>query len=153
MSEFRIEKIRRRVTVDMTGGETLEGELFLQPSARYRAGPQHPAELLNEPDPFVPLAVAGDGLVLLAKSQMIRIQFDADDADTDSAGVERAAVEVVFADGSNVSGMLTLETRADRPRLLDFLNDDHQPFLVLESPSGITLINRRAIAKVRERRR
>lgn len=152
MSEFRIEKIRRRVTIDMAGGSSLQGDIFLQPTARYRPGAQHPAELFNEPDPFVPVATADAELVLVAKEQVLRVQFDRDAADTGQEGVEEAAVDVVFPDGSVASGELRLETRADRPRLLDFLNDDHQAFLTLRSPEGIILINRRRIAQVRQRR-
>lgn len=152
MSEFRIEKIRRAVTLSLATGSELSGEIFLQPSARYRAGPQHPAELFNEPEPFVPVAVGPD-LLLIAKDHVRTVQFADDSADTDLEGVEEeASVDVVFSDGKTASGQLRLETRAERPRLLDFLNDDHQRFLTLRSEQGIILINRRRIAQVRQRR-
>jgi hypothetical protein len=156
MSDFRIEKIRRRVTVTLSGGRVIEGDVFLQPTLPYRGGPQEPAELFNEPDPFIPLATQGygttDEFVLLGKEQIARVQFEATAADTPLEGVEDAAVEVGFADGSSTSGKLLLETRADRPRLLDFLNDDQQRFLTLRSPQGVCLINRRLISQVRHRR-
>jgi hypothetical protein len=50
------------------------------------------------------------------------------------------------------SGALRLETRLERPRLLDYLNDESQRFITLRSPQGICLINRRQIAQVRPRR-
>lgn len=153
MSEFRIEKIRRRVMVTMVGGATLQGDVFLQPTARFRVGPQHPVELFNEPEAFLPLATAGDHLVMIAKQAVIRVQIERDAADTESEGVEEASVDVTFTDGSVISGPLQMETRADRPRLLDFLNDDHQPaFLTLRSSQGSILINRRQIVQVRQRR-
>jgi len=152
ISEYRIEKVRRRVTIALDGGETLEGDVFLQPAARYRHGPQDPAELFNEPEPFLPLATPGDRSILIAKAQVRSVQFQDEDADTDLGGVAEAEVEVTFTDGTSTSGALRLETRADRPRLLDFLNDDHQRFLRLRLPSGPCLINRSKIAKVRERR-
>jgi hypothetical protein len=151
MSEFRIEKVRRRVSVALAAGAALEGEIFLQPAARYRTGPQHPAEMLNEPDPFFPLSI-GDELVLVAKEQVLRLQFEADAADTDLEGVAEALVDVLFPDGSVSSGALRLETRLERPRLLDYLNDESQRFITLRSPQGICLINRRQIAQVRPRR-
>ena len=152
MSDLRIEKLRRHVMVTMSGGGTLQGDVFLQPLARYRSGPQTPAELLNEPEPFFPLATAGDHHVLIAKEQVLRVTFERDAADTDVEGVEEAAVDVTFADGSLTSGYLRLETRADRPRLLDYLNDDRGHFLTLRSPHGIILINRRQVVQVRQRR-
>jgi hypothetical protein len=155
MSEYRIEKIRRAVTVVLAGGATLEGDIFLQPAARYRAGPQDPAELLNEDDPFIPLATAGatgDELVLLAKDQISTVQFVESSADTQSNGSAGVAVDLVLADGSVAGGELRLETRASRSRLLDFLNEDSQRFLALRSPSCVRLVNRRQIAQVRHRR-
>jgi hypothetical protein len=66
--------------------------------------------------------------------------------------VEEATVDVTFSDGTITSGHLRLETRADRPRLLDFLNNATQRFFVLRAPQGSILINRRQIAQMRQRR-
>lgn len=153
MSEFRIEKLRRRVAIDLVGGARLDGDVFLQPSARYRSSPQTPAELLNEPDPFVPVATSEDEFALVAKAQIIRVQFPPDRTDTDDREVEGVAVDVVLADGSSATGALRLEMRGERPRLLDFLNaDDRESFLTLRSAADVILINRRLIAQVRQRR-
>ncbi len=153
MSEFRIEKLRRRVAIDLVGGARLDGDVFLQQSARYRSGPQSPAELFNEPDPFVPIATSDADFVLVAKAQVLRVQFAPDAADTDDREVEGVAVEIVLADGSFANGELRLEMRAERPRLLDFLNaDDRESFLTLRSAADVLLINRRQIAQVRQRR-
>jgi hypothetical protein len=152
MSEYRIEKLRRPVTIVLAGGATLAGDVFLQPSARYRAGPQDPSELFNEDDQFIPLAGGGDELVLVAKDQIRTVQFGVDAADTSPQGVAGVTVDVVFADGSACSGDLRMETRASRSRLLDFLNEDTQQFLTLWSSSSVYLVNRRQVAQVRPRR-
>lgn len=152
MSEYRIEKVRRTVTLVLAGGATLSGDVFLQSTARYRPGPQEPDELFNEEEPFVPLATADGQLVLLAKEHVVMVQFDAGAADTPIGGVAGAAVDLVFADGSVHSGELRMETRASRSRLLDFLNEEHQRFLTLKTPACMCLVNRRQIAQVRHRR-
>lgn len=151
MSEYRIEKIRRSVTMRLAGGATLAGEVFVQPTARFRAGPQHPADLFNEPEPFVPIATVDDELVLVAKDQIAHVQFPGDGADTGVEGGSDATVDVWLADGSSLSGVLRLETRADRSRVLDFLNDEQQRFLTLHTPFGTCLVNRRQITQVRQR--
>ena len=151
MSEYRIEKVRRRVSVTLSGGSMLHGEIFLQPTARYRAGAQEPSELFNENEAFLPLATAGDDLVLLAKRHVSRVQYDADTADTDSRGGTDASVEIVFTDGTRLSGLLRLEARSDRSRLLDYLNADPQRFLMLRSSNRIWLVNREQIAQVLHR--
>ena len=149
MSEYRIEKVRRRVVARLAGGATLEGDIFLQPWARYRTGPQDPAELLNEPEPFFPMSTAGDDMVMVAKDRVTQVQFEPDPANTETGGAADVAVDVVFADGSRVSGELRLEARTDRARLLDFLNGDHQRFLTLRTSAAVCLVNRAQIAQVR----
>ena len=150
-SEYRIEKVRRRVSIILVGGVRLHGDLFLQPSARYRVGPQDPHDLLNEPERFVPFAVDGHAMTLIAKDHIIRVQYEDPAADPSEDGAALAAVEVHFTDGSATAGMLRLETPAGRPRLLDYLNDASEPFLRLRNAAGSCLANRRQIAQVRHR--
>jgi hypothetical protein len=150
-NEYRIEKVRHSVSLALAGGTTLVGDIFLQPTTRYRAGPQHPAELFNEPEPFIPLAGTG-GSVLVAKEQIIRVEFEAPRADTPIEGGATASIDVTCTDGGVYGGTVRLDVRADRSRLLDFLNGVHELFLMLESPNGICLVNRRHIVYVRQRR-
>lgn len=150
-SEYRIEKVRRRVAIILTGGARLHGDLFLQPSARYRVGPQDPLDLLNEADRFLPVAVDGTAMTLLAKDHIIRVQYEEREADTHLEGVSLAAVDVHCIDGAVVGGTLRLETPADRPRLLDYLNDVPDAFLRVRMPTAVCLVNRRRIAQVRHR--
>jgi hypothetical protein len=44
---------------------------------------------------------------------------------------------------------MRLEVRADRPRLLDYLNDIHQRFLMLYSDNGVRLVIRELIERDR----
>jgi hypothetical protein len=149
-NEYHIEKVRRRVTVLLAGGQSLDGELFLQPTARYRAGPQDPAELLAEADPFFPLAAAG-GPLLVAKDQVVAVQFSGGTSDTGIEGAADAEVDVVCAGGVELRGHLYLETRADRPRLLDFLNTPDQRYITLTTPTAVCVVNCRHVVFVRHR--
>ncbi len=152
MNEFRIEKLRQRVAIVLAGGVVLEGDIFLQPTARYRSEPQDPEDLFNEADTFVPLGTADGQYILVCKDQVLRVQYDAVASDTEVGDVSDATVEIVFADGSACCGALRLETRADRTRVLDFLNSEQRRFLLLRSPSGVCLVNRRHVAQVHHRR-
>jgi hypothetical protein len=151
MSEYRIEKLRRAVTLVLRGGTSITGEVFLQPTARYRPGPQQPDELFNEDEPFVPIATADDQLLLLAKDHIAMVQYAATAADTPVGGVSGTAVELVFADGTTCSGELQMETRASRSGLLDFLNEEHQRFLTMRTAHGVCLVNCRQIAQAVQR--
>ncbi len=152
MSEYRIEKVRRRVSVTLAGGVVLGGDVFLQPTARYRAGPQEPVELFNEAEPFLPLATDGDDLVLIAKRQVVTVEFAAESADTPTDGVPDVDIRCVFADGSECAGALHMEVRASRSRLLDFLNEDSHRFLVLRSGAVTRLVNCAHVVQVHHRR-
>jgi len=151
MSEYRIEKVRLHVALAVVGGGALEGDIFLQPSALYRMGPQDPAELFNEAESFIPFDMGAKGMILLAKDQVMRVQFTGASADTDIDGVEGVPVEISLTDGSRVEGDMHFDPRIDGPRLLDFLNRHHERFLTLTCAPGVCLVNWRQIAQVRQR--
>ena len=46
---------------------------------------------------------------------------------------------------------LVIQTRANRARLIDFLNGDDQRFLTLRFAGGVCLVNRTQIVQVRRR--
>lgn len=150
-NDYRIEKVRHSVLLTLTGGMTLTGDIFLQPTTRYRSGPQHPAELFNEPESFIPVAGIW-GSLLVAKDQIIRVEFEAPPADSPIEGGATATIDVTCTDGGVYGGTVRLDVRADRSRLLDFLNGVHEHFLMLESPNGICLVNRRHIVHVHQGR-
>ena len=47
MSEYRIDKVRHRVSVTLDSGLCLDGSLFLQSTARFRPGPEDPLDALS----------------------------------------------------------------------------------------------------------
>lgn len=150
MSDYRIEKSRRRVVVTMQSGEVMAGEMFLQPFARPGGGEERPADALNGREHFFPLAVSADDVVLVAKAQVIHVATSAEsDGDDDDPGARRMLVEVALTSGTTHTGSITVEAPAERARLLDFLNRDHHLFLTLHGLDGLLLINRQVIERVR----
>lgn len=150
MSEaYRVEKLRRRLTIVLTDGERLEGDVFLRPLSRYRARPEEPADLLNDAEPFFAFDRDGEAM-LVAKANVARVEttVDGDDAfDVVSVGVP---VEVTLADGAVCSGSIFVESPSDRPRLLDFLNTFRGHFLPVIDAQQVQLVNTKTIAHVRE---
>lgn len=150
MSDYRIEKIRRNLTVVLTDGSRLEGEVFLRPVSRYRSRPEEPSDLLNDTEPFFALMRAGEA-VLIAKSSVSRaetpVHEDDEELDIATLGVP---VEITLVDGTVCVGSIFLETRFDRPRLLDFLNGYSQSFLPVVDAKQVLLVNTHSIAHVRE---
>ena len=149
MTQYRIEKMRRFVAVTLRGGQRIDGEIFLRPTARYQTRPELPIDLLNDGKPFFP--VLSNGVVLLlAKANVAAVETSNELDDEFAAPVLGLAVEVTLTDGKACRGSVFLETRADRPRLLDFLNSYNEQFVALVEANRVFLVNRSSIVHVRE---
>lgn len=150
MSEYRIEKARRRVEITLASGRLLEGEIFVQIHARYRAGQEEPLDLLNDDSLFFPLIPDSGEAYLVHKAQIAMVATPLPERD-DAAdrGVIGLHVEIVLVDGSSHTGSIFPEVRADRKRLIDILNDGVQSFHSLFTADCLRLVNRHHIAYVR----
>ena len=153
-NDYRIEKSRCQVAVTTLDGERLVGDVFLQPYAHRRAGPEAPADMLNDDDPFFPLALPEGGTLLFAKERLREVEvpderaLHGDDPYAD-AGVRYANVELTLLGNVVRVGRIKVELPYERPRLLDFFNRCGDRFLALYADEGIRLVNRRCIERVR----
>ncbi len=149
MSEFRVEKLRRELTIVLENGSRLTGDVFLRPVSRHRSSPEEPGDLLNDPEPF--FALMADGVAtLVAKASVMRAETsyrDEGELDVASLGVP---VTVTLTDGSTCSGSIFVELRSGHPRLMDFLNSFTSSFLPVVDARQVHLINTHRIAHVRE---
>jgi hypothetical protein len=150
MSDYRIQKIRRPVEVTFTNGLRLDGDVFVQGSTRFRAGPEEPLDLLNDDEPFLPLVLESGAAYLVHKTQIAVVGTGLPEGDD---ALDRALVgmkiELTLIDGSAHVGSIFPESRANRQRLIDALNDLSLPFLPLFTADQLRLVNRRQIAYVR----
>lgn len=148
--DYRIEKTRRRVDVTLANGQRLEGDVFIQPFARFRTGPEEPLDLLNADDPFLPLSLTNSDLLLVQKSQIAVVGTALPSIDDSvERGVVGMHVELVLIDGSALIGSIFPEVRMGRPRLVDILNDSKQPFIALFGTDLLQIVNRALIAHAR----
>jgi hypothetical protein len=150
MSDYRIAKLRCPVDVTLANGRRLDGDVFVQSVGRFRSGPEEPLDLLNDEDPFLPLACS-DGTVCLVQKAQIAVVGTALPAGDESVegGIVGMRVEFTLIDGSAHVGSVFPELPADRPRLVDFLNDTPLQFLALFTAEQLRLVNRVHIAYVR----
>src|SRR5437867_661465 len=150
-SEYRVEKLKRHLAVVLTDGRRLEGDVFLRPVSRHRSQPEDPADMLNDAEPFFVLASnGGGGGVLVAKVNVSYAETSYDGEADFEAPVLGVPVEVTMTDGSVCKGNIFLETRSDRPRLLDFLNSYRARFVPVVDVRRIFLVNTQTIVHVRE---
>jgi hypothetical protein len=150
MSDYRIQKVRRAVEVTFTNGLRLDGDVFVQTSTRFRAGPEEPLDLLNDDEPFLPLVLESGAAYLVQKAQIAVVGTGLPEGDD---ALERAVVgmkiELTLIDGSTHVGSIFPESRVDRQRLIDVLNDFSLPFVALFTADQLRLVNRLQIAYVR----
>lgn len=151
MSDYRIEKIRCPVVVRMHSGETVTGEIFLQPFVRPGGGDERPQDILNGKEPFFPLALADGDTLLLAKDQVLEVATErGDDGEETIEMLSRPmVVEIRLTSGDKRAGAIFLDMPHERPRILDFLNREDERFLTLHGTERRFLINRREIEHVR----
>jgi hypothetical protein len=148
---YKIEKERLEVTIALEDSAELHGYIFLQPKVYGYASHSEPAALFNDRELFFPLELDSGEVLLLSKARVVDISGLplADEDELVRASSPMALVEVTLAGGLTRLGSMRLEVRADRPRLLDYLNDSDQRFLMLYSDNGVRLLNRKLIERVR----
>lgn len=151
MSEdYRIEKVRHGVEVTLRSGQHIQGDIFLQAFARFKAGPELPADVLNDSDEFLPVVQANGELLVIQKSHISIVATELPEGDDPTeTGLIGMLVDVTLVDGNTRSGSVFPELRADRPRLVDFLNDTRLRFLSVFASDHLLLVNRAHIAFAR----
>jgi hypothetical protein len=140
--------------VVLTDGRTISGDIFLNPISRHRVAPEQPAEFMNQPDPFFVLAPTYDERLLIAKSAVAVVEAPLPSSDdVDDLGSARVAVGVeleIIGTTLSVVGWLFYRATAGKGRVQDYLNDLKDQFIVLFDSEKTTLVNRHAVACVRE---
>jgi hypothetical protein len=149
INRYRIEKLRRAVSVVLLDGRRLDGDVFLWDRTKVGPEPEEPIDLLNEDEPYFPFFLNEKEVVLLAKAHVSRVEADASEheaiADMPDGSM---GVEITLADGTAISGFVPLEKRGDQTRLLDFLNGYSKAFIPVFWGKQVCLVNRLLIASV-----
>ena len=153
MTDYKIEKYRCPATIILTDGRTLTGEIFLHAVSRFRLAPQDPAEFFNDADPYFVLAPTYDERILVAKAAVAVAETPLPSSEPDDHLVGAQVglgVEVDVIGAVTVAGWVFPGTTPGRARLLDYLNSYTNRFLILYDSEKTTLVNRNAVAHVRE---
>ncbi len=153
LSEFSVPRSTLEATLLLAHGETLGGVIFLIPRTPLHTGRETPLDMLNRGEPVFPFRTDEDGQVLLiTKAQTMRLSAAAGDTSGDPEGqgpARHVRVEVALADGSSVTGTVTMELPAARSRVLDYLNEVPDPFFAVSDGGTIHYVNHNHVLYVR----
>lgn len=150
MTDYRIEKVRCPVTVVLTDGECIAGDIFLSTMSRFRAEPQGPAEFLNEPEAYFALAAVDGRSMLVAKENVERVETLREADGPGESSRHGLTIGLTLVNGAVFEGDVFLDTPTGRSRLLDYLNAHRGQFFQMIQPDRLLFINRRAITHVCE---
>ena len=137
--------------VAFTGGLTVEGDLHLLTRPAYPPGPESPLEMLNRPDPFFALTLAGGVVSLVSKAQVVVIDCQEQPPLTDPDRINAAklvALEVVLDGGAEYRGHATIELPPGRSRTLDYVNAPGS-FFTLFSDDTTHYLNKARVRLIR----
>lgn len=151
VDQYRIEKERLDVTLTLIGGEVVVGRIFVPAPLLGHAGELDPVSVFNDRDLFFPLERPNGEVLLMCKARVIEVAGLplGEDLEEVRGSAPMSLLEITLAGGITHFGSMRLEVRADRPRLLDYLNDSTQNFLTLYTDQGVRLVNRAMIESVR----
>lgn len=152
MNEFRVPKERASVLVTIPPRPPTEMFLFLSPFSQSHQGPETPADLFNEPEPFIPL-FRDSGEVALARRDTIAWVQVADPRRWERhyyetrTGAPEARVRLEFDGGSILEGAIALLAPSGSRRVADVMNR-LEGFLHLERGDDLFLVNPRRVTLV-----
>ena len=142
--------IRVPATLHFADGTEIAGALHVQSAVANHPGPETLAELLNRPEPFLPLTLDEDGVRFVPKAQIALVETEAPtdtDADRRSA-IRFVSLEVAMMSDRLISGFAECELPPNRSRALDLLNDGGG-FFALTAEATLWAVNRTHVRTVR----
>ena len=142
---------REEARVVFADGGAVDGQVHLLARLNYPAGPETPLEMLNRPDAFFALTGAGNGPVLVSKSQaaVVTCRQSVVPGDPERLSAARLVpIDVVLASGLELRGQSALELPPSRNRTLDFVNAPGQ-FFALWSGDVTHFVNKALVRLIR----
>ena len=144
--EFAVPKEKQLVTVYLLGGDTIEGNIFLEYYPEARSLHQKLLAFFEDGNEFFPLSAAGTPeFVNKHAARMVEVHYPDEEETFGLMHVE--LVTVIFRDGSQVSGDLMADVPQERRRLSDSLNLTGR-YLCTKAYGKVCYINKEAVLKV-----
>ncbi len=149
MSEFQ-ETYRVPVTVTLSDGTSVEGEIHLQTGSALHEGGETAVEMLNRPERFFAVSFPSGDVALLCKAQVAVVTCEADlwQADPERLLISKKfLLDVSVIGGKRICGSAYWELPSTHPRPQDFLNSPETFFEITEE-GNVHCVNRTLVTLV-----
>jgi hypothetical protein len=149
MDDRAIQKEAQQVTVGLSDGTQIDGEVFLRLHEAHHTGRQKIGDLLNQDLSFIPVRTS-KGLVLVNRSQIVfvEIQQECEKDELMTLG-KKYTVRVRTVHGNAIVGEMFVNLPEESCRIKDHLNQPIRFFPIFQSAS-ILYINREFILSVQD---
>lgn len=149
---FAVPKDRQGVTIRLSRGVALKGEIFMESVSEGLSTHQKVASFIENSNTFFPIKVSpGENTEFINKHNVQTVEVDLpEDPETGYFAhllMHTIPVTVYFHDESAVSGELMAEVPQEKARLSDCLNMPDK-FLIVKTAEKICYINKKALQKV-----
>jgi len=152
MSDYKIEKDRFSVKLFFSDGTVEEGNIYLSLLAAHHEGRESVRDVLNLPDPFLPVNFLGGTTRLVNKENLSMVSYPTEDEKVEPVAFEASLHEVVvrLINNVRVEGRFIFLLPPHSSRVKDYLNQA-EPFVELRKEQEIYLVNRKHIVFVEEK--
>ena len=152
MSDYKIEKDRFSVKLFFSDGTVEEGNIYLSLLAAHHEGRESVRDVLNLPDPFLPVNFLGGTTRLVNKENLSMVSYPTEDEKVEPVALEASLHEVVvrLINNVRVEGRFIFLLPPHSSRVKDYLNQA-EPFVELRKEQEIYLVNRKHIVFVEEK--
>ncbi len=141
-----VPKEKQLVTVHLLGGDTLEGNIFIEFYPDARTLHQKLLAFFEDAKDFFPLSSGGTPeFINKHAARMIEVHYPEEEESFSFMHVE--LVTVIFRDGSQVSGDLLADVPNERRRLSDCLNLTGR-YICTRAYGKVCYINKESVLKV-----
>lgn len=138
------------VRIRLADGGTLDGFLWLLPSAAHAGGVTPAEAVLDGAREFVAVGLPGGGSVLVGRESIRTVELQADGQGVEPMTDDGASLDVVtitLDSGEELSGVLRAVAREGANRMSDVFNDAPR-FLPILVGDRLLLVAKRRIARV-----
>lgn len=149
MYDHRIDKALRKVSFQLSDGDQIDGEIFLNLYGPNHSGSEKLGDLLNQGKQFIPVKTSGI-IVLLNTNHIVQAKIDAEQEEDDLMQLGKGhSVWIKTILKEEITGLVFIGLQDGHARVNDYFNETIR-FLRLFQTDYIVYVNQKAVLSVHD---